>query len=60
MSAMTSFLAMGGYAPFVWPAFGISVAVLAGLSVASLRLVAAKKAELESLEARTGAGATAP
>ncbi len=28
---MAQFLAMGGYARFVWPAYGIAVIVLAGL-----------------------------
>lgn len=51
---MSNFLAMGGYAPFVWPAFGITVLVLAGLAVASLRFLAQKKAELAALEGRAG------
>jgi heme exporter protein D len=31
------FFAMGGYAAYVWPAYGLSVAALAVLAVASWR-----------------------
>jgi heme exporter protein D len=34
---MMQFLAMGGYAAFVWPSYGLSIIVLAGLTVWSLR-----------------------
>lgn len=51
---MSNFVAMGGYAAFVWPAFGISVAVLIGLAAVSLRFLAAKQAELAALESRAG------
>ncbi|WP_159712502.1 heme exporter protein CcmD, partial [Geminicoccus flavidas] len=34
---MAEFLAMGGYAAYVWPAFGFTILVLAGLWVLSLR-----------------------
>ena len=30
---MSEFLAMGGYAAFVWPAWGLSAAAVAGLVV---------------------------
>jgi heme exporter protein D len=33
MSAMSQWLAMGGYAGFVWPAYGVAVAVLGGMSL---------------------------
>lgn len=33
---MSEFLAMGGYAAFVWPAWGAAALVLGGLLVASL------------------------
>lgn len=29
MSAMSAFLDMGGYAAFIWPAYGVTVVVLA-------------------------------
>ena len=34
---MTHYLAMGGYAAFVWPAYALSVIVLAGLAVWTLQ-----------------------
>jgi len=34
---MEAYFAMGGYAGFVWPAYGLTVVVLVGLLVASLR-----------------------
>jgi heme exporter protein D len=34
---MTTFLAMGGYAQFVWPAYGVALAVLGGFAVHSWR-----------------------
>jgi heme exporter protein D len=34
---MMEFLAMGGYARFVWPAYGVALLVLAGMAVISLR-----------------------
>jgi len=37
MGDIGAFLAMGGYAGFVWPAYGIAAAVLGGLSVYSWR-----------------------
>ena len=37
MSEWQSFFAMGGYAAYVWPAFGISVAALLVLGVVSWR-----------------------
>jgi heme exporter protein D len=32
MSAIGAYLAMGGYAVYVWPAYGLAAAVLGGLS----------------------------
>ena len=43
---MTEFLAMGGYAAYVWLAYGIAFGVIAGLFARSWRLLkAAEKAE---------------
>ena len=33
MSALGSWLAMGGYAVFVWPAYGLAAIVLGGLAL---------------------------
>jgi heme exporter protein D len=35
MGDIATFLAMGGYAGFVWPAYGVALAVLVGLAANS-------------------------
>ena len=37
MNALTAYFAMGGYAGFVWPAYGIAIIVLGGLALHSWR-----------------------
>jgi heme exporter protein D len=37
MDGIEHFLAMGGYARFVWPAYGLAVVVLAGMALQSYR-----------------------
>jgi heme exporter protein D len=37
MNAIAAWLAMGGYAVFVWPAYGIAAVVLGALAVHSWR-----------------------
>ena len=37
MGALTTYFAMGGYAGFMWPAYGIAAAVLGGLALHSWR-----------------------
>jgi len=41
---MIQFLAMGGYAAFVWSAYGLAALVLVGLLVTTLHGVRAKEA----------------
>jgi heme exporter protein D len=41
---------MGGYAAFVWPAYGIALAALGGLLVVSLRQYRARQRELARLQ----------
>jgi heme exporter protein D len=36
MATLRDFLAMGGYASFVWPAYAVAAIVLAGVSLHSL------------------------
>ncbi|HLO78529.1 MAG TPA: heme exporter protein CcmD [Magnetospirillum sp.] len=50
MESLTSFLAMGGYGGFVWPAYALTVVVLAAVVVASIRAARAREAELEQLQ----------
>ena len=47
----STFFAMGGYAVYVWPAYGVAVVVLIGLWIASLRSLRAREAEIEAVEA---------
>ena len=51
MDQIAKFFQMGGYAGFVWPAFGIALAVMAGFVVTSLRTLRAREATLRALEA---------
>jgi heme exporter protein D len=44
------FLAMGGYAAYVWPAWGLTVLVLGGLLATSWRSLRARERELAALE----------
>ena len=47
---LASFLAMGGYAAYVWPAYGVTLAVLAGLALWSLGAYRRRQRELERLQ----------
>ena len=55
-----SFFEMGGYAAYVWPAFGAAAVIMIGLLVLSIRTMRAREATLRTLEAtarrRGGAG----
>ena len=58
MEALRQFLAMGGYAAYIWPAYLIAAAVLAGLLVSSLQSARKREAELAALRrARHGGDA---
>ncbi len=47
---MTDFLAMGGYAAYVWPALAVAALVMAALYVESRHALGAREAELEALQ----------
>ena len=51
MDAIESFLSMGGYAAYVWPAYGVAVIVLAVLIVVSVRQLRANERESAAMEA---------
>lgn len=53
---MAEFFAMGGYAAFVWPSFGVTAVVLAGMWLASVRELRARQAEFDALQVRSGPG----
>jgi heme exporter protein D len=48
--SVATFLAMGGYAQYVWPAYGVAVFVLGGLLVWSLGAYRRRQRELERLQ----------
>jgi len=56
------FFDMGGYAAFVWPAYGITALIMVILFVASWRAAKANDAKLKALQAtvRRGRRSTAP
>jgi len=51
-SGISAFFAMGGYAAFVWPAYGLALAALGGLSVLSWRRYRESVATLDRLQQR--------
>ncbi len=54
MQAMSEFFAMGGYAAFIWPAYGFTAALLCGLLVLSLKSMRQREALVESLRSHRG------
>ncbi len=56
MDALRTFLDMGGYGAYVWPAYGAAAAVLIGLVAVSVRTLKAREAELKALDGGDDAG----
>jgi heme exporter protein D len=52
MDNIAGFLAMGGYAGFVWPAYGVALVVLTGLAVNSWRRYRQSTIALDRLQQR--------
>jgi len=50
MDTIASYLQMGGYAGYVWPAYGLATLVVAGLLIASWRNLKARERELKILQ----------
>ncbi|HXE16468.1 MAG TPA: heme exporter protein CcmD [Stellaceae bacterium] len=50
MSGVDHFLAMGGYAVFVWPAYGVALVVMAGLAIHGVAAYRRRRRELARLE----------
>lgn len=50
MEQIATFFSMGGYAPFIWPSFGISALVLLALLGQTLRALRTAEAELSILD----------
>lgn len=55
VSGVAAYLAMGGYAVFVWPAYGLTFAVLGGLALSSWRRYRRSLRLLEGLQQQFGA-----
>ena len=55
MTAIESWFAMGGYAGFVWPAYGVAAIVLGGLALVSWRRHRRSSDALARLQGRLGA-----
>jgi len=51
MKSLESFFAMGGYAAFVWPAYGLTALVMVWLLVATLRRLRERERALAELQA---------
>ena len=51
MDSLTSFLEMGGYARFVWPSFVVTLVVLGGLLIESVRALKVRQQRLAALQA---------
>jgi len=54
MAPIEQFLAMGGYAIFVWPAFAVAIFVMAALLARSLATYRRRQRELARLEDGSG------
>ena len=50
MNSFSEFLDMGGYAAFVWPAYGLAAVIMLILAATSWRALVAERATLEKLE----------
>ena len=51
METVREFLAMGGYAAFVWPAFGVTIGLMVLLVARSYQAMAMSERTLAALEA---------
>lgn len=60
MSAIEEFFDMGGYAAYVWPAIGLTVAVLVGFVVTSVLRLRRTRRHLAALEAARSRPKPAP
>jgi heme exporter protein D len=50
MQRLSDFISMGGYAAFVWPAYGLTIVVMAGLVAQSLRRYRRNQRALDALQ----------
>jgi heme exporter protein D len=57
MTVIADWLSMGGYAAFVWPAYGLTGVVLGALAVHSWLRHRRSGLDLDRLQSRSGTGA---
>ena len=50
MDSIATYLAMGGYAAFIWPAYAVTAVVMGGLAITSWRALKARETELRLLQ----------
>ncbi len=50
MDAIHAFFAMGGYARFVWPCYGLALVVMVALLVMSMKAARSRESELDRLQ----------
>jgi heme exporter protein D len=50
MASLAAYFAMGGYAGFVWAAWGLTALVMAGLVLVSWRELKSRQSELQALQ----------
>ena len=51
MDQFRAFFDMGGYAAFVWPAYGLTAGVMVGFVITSLRRLRRRQRRLAEMEA---------
>lgn len=54
MEQIESFFAMGGYGAYVWPAYGLTAAVMIAFLVTTLRSLRSRRKSLDTLQANAG------
>jgi len=54
MEQIEGFFAMGGYGVYVWPAYGLTAAIMIAFLVTTLRSLRSRQRSLDSLEAKAG------
>jgi heme exporter protein D len=56
VETLARFFAMGGYGGFIWPAFGVTVLVMAALLIQSLCSLHERQSTLSALQAEVAFG----
>ncbi|MBI5164609.1 MAG: heme exporter protein CcmD [Magnetospirillum sp.] len=54
MESLSAFFAMGGYAGYIWPAYGLALVVMVAVLVLSFRDARARETELDLLQQARG------